>query len=72
MKKSIAHLPKSKQEDIYYLVSRIKKFIPQAEMIILYGSYATGKFVEYDECIEFGVPTSRICEKKIEEYGGME
>jgi len=65
MKKSISHLSKEKQEDILYLVSRIQKFIPQAEMIILYGSYATGNYVEYDERIEFGVPTSYMSDYDI-------
>ncbi|QIK58330.1 HEPN domain-containing protein [Dysgonomonas sp. HDW5A] len=58
MKKSISYLPKRKQEDLYFLVKEIKKRIPQTEMIILYGSYATGKYVEYDERVEFGIPTS--------------
>lgn len=58
MKKSVSYLPKRKQEDLYFLVKEIKKRLPQAEMIILYGSYATGKYVEYDERIEFGIPTS--------------
>ncbi len=58
MKKSISYLPKRKQEDLIFLVREITKRLPQAEMIILYGSYATGKFVEYDERVEFGVPTS--------------
>lgn len=58
MKKSISYLPKRKQEDLIFLVREINKRLPQAEMIILYGSYATGKFVEYDERVEFGVPTS--------------
>lgn len=57
MKKSISHLPKRKQEDLYFLIKKIRERIPQTEMIILYGSYATGKYVEYDERIEFGVPT---------------
>ncbi|WP_165026844.1 HEPN domain-containing protein [Dysgonomonas sp. ZJ279] len=58
MKKSITYLPKRKQEDLYFLVKEINKRIPQTEMIILYGSYATGKYVEYDERVEFGIPTS--------------
>jgi len=32
--------------------------IPETEMIILYGSYATGKYVERDTRIEFGTPTT--------------
>lgn len=58
MKKSISYLPKRKQEDLIFLVREINKRLPQAEMVILYGSYATGKYVEYDERVEFGVPTS--------------
>ncbi|MGM5631323.1 HEPN domain-containing protein [Apibacter raozihei] len=58
MKKSIAYLPKRKQEDLIFLVREINKRLPQAELVILYGSYATGKYVEYDERVEFGVPTS--------------
>lgn len=58
MKKSIAHLPNRKQEDLYFLVKKIRERIPHAEMIILYGSYATGKYVDYDERVEFGIPTS--------------
>lgn len=58
MKKSISYLPKRKQEDLIFLVREINKRLPEAQMIILYGSYATGKFVEYDERVEFGIPTS--------------
>jgi uncharacterized protein len=58
MKKSISYLPKRKQEDLIFLVREINKRLPQAELVILYGSYATGKFVEHDERIEFGIPTS--------------
>ncbi|MFT4224311.1 HEPN domain-containing protein [Dysgonomonas sp.] len=65
MKKSISHLPKHRQDDIKYLVSKIKERIPQAEMVILYGSYATGKYVEYDERVEFGVPTSYMSDYDI-------
>lgn len=65
MKKSISHLPKAKQEDLHFLTGKIKERIPQTEMIILYGSYATGKFVEYDERIEFGVHTSYMSDYDI-------
>ncbi len=54
MKKSIAYLPKQKQEELNFLVDLIKKRIPHAEMIILYGSYARNKYVDYDEKFEFG------------------
>lgn len=58
MKKSVSYLPKRKQEDLIFLVREINKRLPEVQIIILYGSYATGKYVEYDERIEFGVPTS--------------
>lgn len=58
MKKSIAYLPKRKQEDLNYLVREINKKLPQAEMVILYGSYARDEYVEYDERDEFGIRTS--------------
>lgn len=65
MKKSISHLPMNKQEDLYFLVRNIRERIPQTEMIILYGSYATGKYVEYDERVEFGIPTSYMSDYDI-------
>lgn len=58
MKRSIAHLPKRKQDDIYFLVKKILEKLPQTTMIILYGSYARGNYVEYDERVEFGIRTS--------------
>ncbi|GAB6010183.1 HEPN domain-containing protein [Dysgonomonas reticulitermitis] len=58
MKKSIAYLPKSKQEDLIRLVMEINKRLPEAQMIILFGSYARNEYVDYDERVEFGIPTS--------------
>lgn len=58
MKKSIAFLPKKNREDLKYLVELILDKIPVCEMIILYGSYARGTYVSYDECEEFGISTS--------------
>lgn len=57
MKKSLAHLPKDKQHELQVIVNRILERLPETQMIILYGSYATGKYVEYDRQIEFGVCT---------------
>lgn len=65
MKKSIAHLPKRKQDDIYFLVKKVLERVPETTMIILYGSYARGNFVEYDERIEFGIPTSYMSDYDI-------
>jgi len=58
MKQSIAYLPKRKQDDLHYLVKTILDMMPQTQMIILYGSYARGDYVEYDRRVEFGIPTS--------------
>lgn len=83
MKQSIAYLPKRKQSDLLYLVKVILKKIPQTQMIILYGSYATGKYVEYDERVKEDIDAlmpkieqlrelvKRICEQRIQEYGEM-
>jgi uncharacterized protein len=52
MNTSLSHLPKEKQDLINYLVKVIVERI-DPEKIILYGSYATGKWVE-DEYMEDG------------------
>lgn len=65
MKQSISYLHKRKQDDLYYLVQSVLKKLPQTEMIILYGSYATGKYVEHDERVEFGIPTSYMSDYDI-------
>lgn len=65
MKKTIAYLPKRKQDDLLYFVKMILSKLPQTEMIILYGSYATGKYIDYDERIEFGVQTSYMSDYDI-------
>lgn len=57
MKKSISFLPKRKQEDLNFLVLEIRKRLPEAAMIILYGSYARNEYVDYDEKEEFGITT---------------
>lgn len=58
MKKSYSHLPEYAQNDLKQIVALIRKSVPRCEMIILYGSYAKGTFVEYDERNEFGILTS--------------
>ncbi len=65
MKKSVKYLPREKQEDLKYIVSMILERIPRTEMIILYGSYATGKYVEYDTRVEFGVRTTYMSDYDI-------
>lgn len=58
MKTSAAHLPDYAKADLEKIVSLVLKKLPHCEMIILYGSYARGTFVKYDERVEFGVETS--------------
>ncbi len=57
MKKSIAFLPSCKRDDLNFIVNLIHKRLPQAEIIILYGSYARNDYVDYDERKEFGITT---------------
>ncbi|MBW8014844.1 MAG: HEPN domain-containing protein [Planctomycetes bacterium] len=46
MKDSIAHLPQRKRGEIARITGIIRQTVPQAEMIILFGSYARGDWVE--------------------------
>ncbi len=57
MKTSLEHLPRPKQRELRTLVGLILSTVPDVRMIILYGSYARGKYVEYDTRWEFGVRT---------------
>lgn len=57
MKRSIAFLPDRKQDDLKQLVGLIRKQVKEVGMIILYGSYARNTYVDYDQRVEFGVPT---------------
>lgn len=58
MKKSIAYLPQKKQRDLLRFVEQITARLPKTQMIILYGSYARNEYVDRDERVEFGIPTS--------------
>ena len=58
MKWSIKHLPKRTQEELNTLRELIKHHVSWCDMIILYGSYARGGYVLWDERVEFGVHTS--------------
>jgi HEPN domain-containing protein/predicted nucleotidyltransferase len=53
MKSSLSHLPENKQLEILEIVEIIKNTL-KAEMIILFGSYATGDWVE-DSYFENGI-----------------
>lgn len=57
MKKSIAYLPKKKQEELKSIVKYVLEELPDCEMIILYGSYARNTYVDYDQRVEYGVRT---------------
>ena len=65
MKTSLSHLPDYAQADLKRIVSLVLEKLPQTEMIILYGSYAKGTYVEYDERDEFGILTSFISDYDI-------
>ncbi len=46
MKKSLAHLPARKKDELKRVVSIIREMVPTTEMIILFGSHARGDWVE--------------------------
>lgn len=58
MKKTIAHLPRKKRRDLEYLTDIARAEIRNLEMVILFGSYARGTYVDWDERTEFGLHTS--------------
>jgi len=49
MKDSLAHLPQDKRGQLAHIVERIRKRVDSIQMIILFGSYARGNWVE-DTC----------------------
>ncbi|MEM9417271.1 MAG: HEPN domain-containing protein [Bacteroidota bacterium] len=53
LKTSLAHLPPSKQQELAIIQEIIRKHVP-AQMIILFGSYARGDYVEKDYTIKDG------------------
>lgn len=57
MKRSIKHLPKRTQEELNTLLELITHY-SWCSMVVLYGSYARGGYVLWDEKVEFGVNTS--------------
>lgn len=56
MKRSIGFLPENKRQDLQQLVDLIRTHIKDVGMVILFGSYAKNKYVDYDQRIEFGTP----------------
>lgn len=65
MERSIAYLPKDKQEDLNFLQEEILKRLPQTEMIILYGSYARNSYVKRGIRVENDIPTTKISDYDI-------
>ncbi len=57
MKKSLAHLPMEKREELTAIVQNILIQVPETQVIILYGSYARGNYVDYDQRTEYSVRT---------------
>lgn len=58
MKTSISHFREQTQHELNVLLSLIRKHIPASNMVILYGSYARGDYVTWDEKVEYGIHTS--------------
>jgi predicted nucleotidyltransferase/HEPN domain-containing protein len=54
MKKSLAHLPKHKRDELKLVTEIVLKECPTVQMVILFGSYARGDWVE-DTYIEDGI-----------------
>ena len=57
MKRTTRFLPPRKRQDLQQLAELIRENVKQVEMIILFGSYAKNKYVDYDQRVEFGMPT---------------
>ena len=58
MKRSIKRLPKHTQEELNFLLELVVQKIRGCKMVILYGSYARGGYVLWDERNEFGTHTT--------------
>lgn len=54
MKTSLSHLPKEKKAELKKIVETLLEY-KEVEMIILFGSYATGKYVHRDRYVEDGI-----------------
>ncbi|MDD5728172.1 MAG: HEPN domain-containing protein [Victivallales bacterium] len=54
MKTSLAYLPKEKKAELKKIVTTLLEY-KDVEMIILFGSYATGKYVHRDRYVEDGI-----------------
>lgn len=54
MKTSLSYLPKVKKDELKEIVKTLLEF-KEVEIIILFGSYATGKYVHLDRYVEDGI-----------------
>ena len=54
LKTSLEHLPFNKQEELAATKELVLKYVPKAEMIILFGSYARGDYVDRDYTKDHG------------------
>lgn len=58
MKRKLTDLPDENQRHLRYIAEEVRKQLPSVQMIVLYGSYAYGRYVTLSEREEFEVPTS--------------
>ena len=54
MKRTIGYLPKETREELSFILRLIRHYVKDANMVILYGSYARDSYVIWDERYEFG------------------
>lgn len=54
MKKSLSYLPEAKRDELKKIIHTLIES-KEVEMIILFGSYATGKYVHLDKYVEDGI-----------------
>ncbi|MDD5598796.1 MAG: HEPN domain-containing protein [Victivallaceae bacterium] len=54
MKTSLSHLPEAKKDELKKIVKTLLEY-KEVEMLILFGSYATGKYVHRDRYVEDGI-----------------
>ena len=59
MQTSLAHLPEEKREELAFIKKIILEYIEETAMIILFGSYARGEWVE-DYYVEDGTTYTYI------------
>ncbi|MFR9166837.1 MAG: HEPN domain-containing protein [Dysgonomonas sp.] len=58
MKTSISFLPEKKREELKVITEKVCELLGyDCEMIILFGSYAKDKYIDYDQRTEYGVRT---------------